>query len=304
MYSIPSLRYTAAAARLGSFSAAARECGVKQPTVSAAVSDLEAALGAPLFARGTRPLALTPAGVQMMARINAVLLAIDDLDQAALAMTSPTEPQLRLGFTPLMGASRLGLLLDPFRKAHADVKLVFYESGGAELESRLDAGGLDIIFGVGLRAHRLRKRVRLFNDPLGYRAPVLAADRAATITLKKIATRRLLMTEDLCGLATATRGLFAAAGLAVDEYAGRAMSYGALEDWVELDLGGAVLPWAHLRNPQRAIPVVDERSRALGINVEAVWRKDLLVSKQAQALVAYLHRVVPGLMRGMGRNQR
>jgi len=300
MPSIAGLRYAAAAARLGSFTAAARECGVKQPTVSAVVSDLEVELGAPLFLRGARRLELTPAGHQLMARVRAVLAAVDDLERAADAVASPVAPQLCLGFTPLMGAARLGLLLDPYRKQYPSVSLLFYEMGGVDLESRLDTGSLDVIFGVGLRSHRLRKRAHLFIDYLSYCSPVSAANAPAKITLSEISRTRLLVTEDLCGLATATRNLFTDAQLQIDEYPGRAMSYGALEDWVELELGGAVVPLTHLRNKRRAVPIVDGRGKAIGLGLEAVWRKDLIVSKPAQALVSYLHRVVPRLATGMG----
>ena len=51
-----------AAARHGSFTQAARELNVSQPAVSLAVKQLESALQVPLFARGHRSIALTPAG--------------------------------------------------------------------------------------------------------------------------------------------------------------------------------------------------------------------------------------------------
>lgn len=301
MHSFPALRYAAAAARLGTFSAAARECGVKQPTVSAAISDLEESLGVPLFNRSARRLELTPAGAHLMTRIAAILVAVDDLERSSKAITSPSKPQLRLGFTPLVGAARLGLLLDPYVKAHPGIDLVFFEAASTELETRLDAGSLDVIFGVGLKPQRMRKRAKLFSDALCYRSPSYNDVSAITsITLRDIAQSRLLFTENLCGLADATRNLFANAGLSVHEYPGRAMSYSALEDWVDLELGGAVIPIAHVRNKLRAISLIDNHGNLLGIGIEAVWRKDYLVSGAGQELVSYLHRVVPQLAQGLG----
>ena len=301
MHSIPALRYAAAAARLGSFSAAARECGVKQPTVSAAISDLEESLGVTLFNRGARRLQLTPAGTHLMTRIAAILVAVDDLERSSKAITSPSQPQLRLGFTPLMGAARLGLLLDPYVKTHPGVDLFFFEAASNELEARLDAGSLDVIFGVGLKPQRMRKRAKLFSDALCYYSPSHKDVSALiNITLTDITQSRLLLTENLCGLADATRNLLADAGLLVQEYPGRAMSYNALEDWVDLGLGGAVLPLVHVRNKLRALTLIDNHGNPLGIGIEAVWRKDYLVSEAGQELVSYLHRVAPQLAQGLG----
>ena len=79
MYSLLALRYAAAAARLKSFSAAARECGVSQPPVSSAVSELETEFGTPLFVRGARQLEVSIAGSRLLPRIAEALCAIEAL---------------------------------------------------------------------------------------------------------------------------------------------------------------------------------------------------------------------------------
>ena len=76
--SVPQLRYVAAVARTGSFSAAARACRVSQPTVSAAVAELERRVGATLFRRSARGVELTPAGREVLPQIESVLGALSD----------------------------------------------------------------------------------------------------------------------------------------------------------------------------------------------------------------------------------
>ncbi len=143
------------------------------------------------------------------------------------------------------------------------------------------------------------KRVHLFVDPLCYCPPLRSGNAGPSIRLEEIARTRLLLTDDLCGLAGATRQLFAAAGLAIDAYPGRAMSYGALEDWVELGLGGAVVPRVHVRNKRRALSVTGQDGNPAGIAIDAVWRRDLLVATAPRGLAAYLQAVVPRLARGL-----
>nr|WP_319385564.1 LysR substrate-binding domain-containing protein [uncultured Roseibium sp.] len=59
-----------AAARHGSFTRAASELNVQQPAVSAAIKQLEQALGAPLFLRSHRKVELTPVGAGYYAEVS------------------------------------------------------------------------------------------------------------------------------------------------------------------------------------------------------------------------------------------
>ena len=65
-------------ARTRSFSVAARERGISQPTVSRAIAGLEKELGVALFARNPRAVTLTEAGADYFARVEGVLQALDE----------------------------------------------------------------------------------------------------------------------------------------------------------------------------------------------------------------------------------
>ena len=69
-------------ARLGSFSAAAREVGLSQSQVSRSVAELEADLGALLLARSTRAVVLTDAGEDFLARMEPILAAVEEAEQS------------------------------------------------------------------------------------------------------------------------------------------------------------------------------------------------------------------------------
>jgi DNA-binding transcriptional LysR family regulator len=93
------LRLYTRVARLGSFSAAARECGLSQSQASRIVADLEAELGARLLSRTTRAVVPTEAGAEFLARIEPILSALDDAEQSVreggelrglLRLTTPT----------------------------------------------------------------------------------------------------------------------------------------------------------------------------------------------------------------------
>lgn len=71
-----------AAARLGSFTLAADELGMQQPSVSAAIKQLEGALSVRLFDRGHRQIALTNAGLRFYADVSQALRGIESAAEA------------------------------------------------------------------------------------------------------------------------------------------------------------------------------------------------------------------------------
>jgi DNA-binding transcriptional LysR family regulator len=77
------LRVFAQVARTGSFSKAARELALSQPSVSRIVAGLEADVGIALMTRTTRGLRLTDAGSDYLARIEPILDALEEADHAA-----------------------------------------------------------------------------------------------------------------------------------------------------------------------------------------------------------------------------
>jgi DNA-binding transcriptional LysR family regulator len=98
------LRLYARVTRLGSFSAAARECGLSQSQASRIVADLEAELGVRLLTRTTRAVVPTEAGSEFLDRIEPILAALDEAEHSVreggelrglLRMSMPTSFGIR-----------------------------------------------------------------------------------------------------------------------------------------------------------------------------------------------------------------
>jgi molybdate transport repressor ModE-like protein len=96
---VPTLRLFSRVARLGSFSAAARELGVSQSQVSRAIAELEERLGGRLLTRTTRAVMLTDSGAEFLARLEPILLALEEAEhtvregselRGALRVSMPT----------------------------------------------------------------------------------------------------------------------------------------------------------------------------------------------------------------------
>src|SRR2546426_11492208 len=76
------LRTFATVARLGSFSRAAEELHISQPSVSIQVADLERALGVDLLPQGERPIRLTEAGSVLEDYARRILALVDGSEAA------------------------------------------------------------------------------------------------------------------------------------------------------------------------------------------------------------------------------
>lgn len=78
MKDLLSFRLFTRVARLGSISAAARDCGLSQSQASRIVAELEASLGVRLLSRTTRAVLPTEAGSEFLVRAEAILDAVED----------------------------------------------------------------------------------------------------------------------------------------------------------------------------------------------------------------------------------
>jgi DNA-binding transcriptional LysR family regulator len=93
---LPHLPVVLAVARRGGFAAAAKELGMSPSAVSHSVRTVEERLGAPLFARTTRSVALTETGRTLNDSIGAALLEIQDALERARSERGRVAGLLRL----------------------------------------------------------------------------------------------------------------------------------------------------------------------------------------------------------------
>ncbi|UXI02707.1 LysR family transcriptional regulator [Photobacterium sp. TY1-4] len=94
MYSLDQLQMFVTAARLGSFSASARQLGKVQSAVSQGISNLEIDLNVALFDRSTRKPTLTREGKHLLSFAEAILQQNKELGSAARALSEQEESEI------------------------------------------------------------------------------------------------------------------------------------------------------------------------------------------------------------------
>src|SRR5579859_6527816 len=108
---IRELRYFAAVFRERNLTAAARRCFISQPSISAAITNLEAELGTALFIRHKKGMAPTQAAEQFHAVARRI---IDEADAARnLFRRPPAQKGLTIGLMRTLDMTRTIALLKP-----------------------------------------------------------------------------------------------------------------------------------------------------------------------------------------------
>jgi DNA-binding transcriptional LysR family regulator len=284
------LRYVQAVAETGSFTLAAEQCYVTQPTLSNGIAQLEEEFEERLFARTTRTVVPTPFGEHILPFIDKVLGAQVELVHEARNFVHPSRTVVRIGTSPLLQENWLVPMLEKFRKTHPDMEIILHEQNMAELYRMLDEGLLDLMVGVADAPKPSWNRAFLYREPL-YFIPRGAnhPESKGTISFGDIAKETFVMVPNGCGLARATRALFRSNRLKLNEYPGEALSYQVLEEWASLGLGAAILPKSKLRSSDRkAYVLTDKNSKELTLDFEAVWVNTPQHPLHLQQLVEFL----------------
>jgi DNA-binding transcriptional LysR family regulator len=173
------------AAESGSFSRAARELRLSQPSVSRIIGELEARLGVTLLLRTTRRITVTDAGALFLDRAREILADIEEAENAARGLDS-LRGVIRLALPVVYGTREIIPLLPKFLALHPDLKV---EMTVSDARQDLVAEGADVAIRLGelddsvFGARRLETLERMLVASPGYLkargTPKAPADLAA-----------------------------------------------------------------------------------------------------------------------------
>jgi LysR family transcriptional regulator, hydrogen peroxide-inducible genes activator len=169
--SLRDLEYVEAVAELQHFGRAAERCHVSQPALSEQVRKLEAHLGAAIFERTKRRVAITPQGAVLLLHIERILTEARNLmaigrEGVELAGT------LHLGAIDTLGPYYLPAVLKLLRAERPDVSLRLSENRTGVLIQRLRHGGLDLILAVASPEMSGLSHAALFFEPFVLATPM------------------------------------------------------------------------------------------------------------------------------------
>jgi LysR family hydrogen peroxide-inducible transcriptional activator len=148
------LRYFCAVAESGSFSRAAEQSHVAQPSLSQQIIKLEEELGARLFDRLGRSVRLTELGKTFLPRARAVLRELEAAKGDVVERKDFVGGPVTVGVIPTVGPYFLPRVLTSFSRKFPQVRFTVVEEITPVLLGRLRAGAIDVaILALPIRGH-------------------------------------------------------------------------------------------------------------------------------------------------------
>ena len=193
------LEYLVALAREKHFARAAAACNVTQPTLSAAIRQLEEELGAPLIERGHRFVGLTGQGQLALEHANRMLAEAEDMRRGIEEIGKGLSGRLRLGVIPT-ALPVVSHLTAPFYLRYPNVTVTILSRTSQEIQRGVEEFELDI--GVTYLDNEPLEHVRakpIYNEEYLFLTPAEGPfARLKTISWRRAAEAQLcLLTPDM-----------------------------------------------------------------------------------------------------------
>ena len=275
-----------AVARTGSFTKAAEELGMAQPSLSEQVSKLEQSLSSALFERLNRRTELTPLGEALLPKARALLEEAAALPQYLEKVRDGIGGLLRVGAIPTILPYFVAPALRGFVDRYPDVDLRLREATTVELLKQVQDGVLDIaVVSVPVDAPGL-VMCELFREPLYLAVPqshLLANEES--VHLRQVSNERLLILKDGHCLRDET---LTVCDRARARFAGQfeADQFASIFELIRAGFGVSIVPEMARRSAEgcRLIAIEPKASRRIGyVRLERRY-----VSKAMEAFTAHL----------------
>ncbi len=138
------LRYVTAAADCGNVTEAARRLQVSQPSVSAAIAELEQMLGVTIFVRHhAKGVTLTPAGQRLIAEARQLLKHAEEFSKTAEALGDTARGEITVGCFPTLAARFMPSLMLEFSERYPKITLKLEEGDQEQLIRDLAQGRIE-----------------------------------------------------------------------------------------------------------------------------------------------------------------
>ncbi len=190
------LEYFLAVANYGSFSAAAENSFVTQPSLSMQIKNLEDELGVVLLDRSRKPVIPTEAGRIVLEQAKEAISSFYNIKEKVSDLKGEVAGTLRLGVIPTIAPYLLHKFIPAFSRKYPKVELEIREMITPDIIEDLEKDMLDAAIMAGGAPHDIQE-IELFNDKFyAYVSPSNNLYERSNIRIEDIDVRQLLLLSE------------------------------------------------------------------------------------------------------------
>ncbi|MBI3283603.1 MAG: LysR family transcriptional regulator [Burkholderiales bacterium] len=272
------LRYFLAVAEEMHFGRAAARLHMTQPPLSQAIQALESSLGAALFKRTTRNIALTPAGLALLPEARRLLQQAASLPQLVQRAAAGSSGHLSLAFVSIADYSILPPTLREFRRSHPDVSIELREATSDVQLEALEKGELDAGFLIPPLPEKLQHLLhyrKVLSEPLMLAVPETLAAGRPGISLEDCQGLPLILfpRKIAPALHDAILGCFHTAGL-TPAIGQKAIQMQTIVSLVSAGMGIALVPQSVSNLQRPGVRYHPLSGAGAVVEIGLAWRKD------------------------------
>jgi len=235
------LRIFYTVARLGSFSRAAEELRISQPSVSIQVADLERSLSVDLFEQLGKRIYLTDAGRVLEDYARQILNLVEEANSALAEVAGEYRGRLTIGASSTPGTYVLPRVIGAFQERFPNVTVTLDIANTRRIQERILRNELDVgIVGWEVSSHNLEVLPLLEDELVLVVPPGHQLAQAETVQAKVLRDQRVIMRERGSGTREAAEAALREAGVVLSP----AMELGsneAIKETVAAGLGVTIL---------------------------------------------------------------
>lgn len=204
------LRYFLAVVDAGNFSKAARQVNVAQPTLSVGVAKLEQSLGSRLFLRNSQRVALTEAGVRLLAHARTIESEFNALESRL--SSAQLMQTLRVGILSTIPVKLIIELVDVTRQRGAEA-LELVEGNERELIGRLQRRRIDVALTLIREGETRFATEPLFEEGYSLAAPAWHSHAKAGVIPGDLLANETMIVRRHCEVLSETSRYFTERGV-------------------------------------------------------------------------------------------
>jgi len=235
------LRIFYTVARLGSFSRAAEELRISQPSVSIQVADLERSMSVDLFEQLGKRIYLTDAGRVLEDYARQILNLVEEANSALAEVAGEYRGRLTIGASSTPGTYVLPRVIGAFQERFPNVTVTLDIANTRRIQERILRNELDVgIVGWEVSSHNLEVLPLLEDELVLVVPPGHQLAQAETVQAKVLRDQRVIMRERGSGTREAAEAALREAGVVLSP----AMELGsneAIKETVAAGLGVTIL---------------------------------------------------------------